>query len=198
MSTNRIVCAHLDREKLTTTTRIRNERGLTGDSYVPKSYLGNTLTILKATSKFKRSAKERRKKLQEELEERELERSGSIWSEQRKIDSAVASSATPPAAAAAAAAAGGANPGATGVGGGAMRGAVPSDGLLRTRSETMPSATVQQDFYVPVVQAADNSRMESQVDQLTTQVSQLHSMMVQLMDRQARLAESGGLAFRMP
>jgi hypothetical protein len=171
---------------------------LTGDSYVPKSYLGNTLTILKATSKFKRSAKERRKKLQEELEERELERSGSIWSEQRKIDSAVASSATPPAAAAAAAAAGGANPGATGVGGGAMRGAVPSDGLLRTRSETMPSATVQQDFYVPVVQAADNSRMESQVDQLTTQVSQLHSMMVQLMDRQARLAESGGLAFRMP
>jgi hypothetical protein len=79
-----------------------------------------------------------------------------------------------------------------------MRGAVPSDGLLRTRSETMPSATVQQDFYVPVVQAADNSRMESQVDQLTTQVSQLHSMMVQLMDRQARLAESGGLAFRMP
>ena len=197
MSTNRIVCAHLDRDKLTTTTRIRNERGLTGDSYVPKSYLGNTLTILKATSKFKRSAKERRKKLQEELEERELERSGSIWSEQRKIDSAVASSATPPAAAAAAAA-GGANPGATGVGGGAMRGAVPSDGLLRTRSETMPSATVQQDFYVPVVQAADNSRMESQVDQLTTQVSQLHSMMVQLMDRQARLAESGGLAFRMP
>jgi hypothetical protein len=196
VSTNRIVCAHLDREKLTTTTRIRNERGLTGDSYVPKSYLGNTLTILKATSKFKRSAKERRKKLQEELEERELERSGSIWSEQRKIDSAVASSATPPAAAAAAA--GGANPGATGVGGGAMRGAVPSDGLLRTRSETMPSATVQQDFYVPVVQAADNSRMESQVDQLTTQVSQLHSMMVQLMDRQARLAESGGLAFRMP
>ena len=163
---------------------------------MPKSYLGNTLTILKATSKFKRSAKERRKKLQEELEERELERSGSIWSEQRKIDSAVASSATPPAAAAAAA--GGANPGATGVGGGAMRGAVPSDGLLRTRSETMPSATVQQDFYVPVVQAADNSRMESQVDQLTTQVSQLHSMMVQLMDRQARLAESGGLAFRMP
>jgi hypothetical protein len=197
VSTNRIVCAHLDRDKLTTTTRIRNERGLTGDSYVPKSYLGNTLTILKATSKFKRSAKERRKKLQEELEERELERSGSIWSEQRKIDSAVASSATPPAAAAAAAA-GGANPGATGVGGGAMRGAVPSDGLLRTRSETMPSATVQQDFYVPVVQAADNSRMESQVDQLTTQVSQLHSMMVQLMDRQARLAESGGLAFRMP
>ena len=44
------------------------------------------MTILKASTKFKRSAKIRRQRMAEERAERELEQAGSIWSEMRQLE----------------------------------------------------------------------------------------------------------------
>jgi hypothetical protein len=151
-----------DREKLTTTTKIRDAKGLTPDSYVPKSYLNNTLTILKASSKFKRNAKERRKRLLEEQAERELEQAGSIWTQQRQLEEE------------------------------ATMGAASTSAQQSVPSQGQPQ------IFVPAVQANDNTKLEDQIGHLTAQVSQLHTLMRDLVERESRRAESGGLAFRMP
>eukprot|EP01047_Picozoa_sp_COSAG01_P082198 COSAG01_NODE_16686_length_1215_cov_0.904122_2_plen_152_part_00 len=148
-----------DRDKLATTTKIREAKGLTPESYVPTSYLGNTMTILKASSKFKRNAKERRKRLLEEQAERELEQAGSIWTQQRRLEEEAAAG---------------------------------------TSAQQTVVSQGQQQTFVPAVQATDNTKLEDQIGHLTAQVSQLHTMMKDLVDRESRRAESGGLAFRMP
>lgn len=156
-----------DREKLSTTAKIRLAKGLTPDSYVPKSYLGNTMTILKATSRFKRNAKARQRKLLEEQAERELEQAGSIWSEQRRLEQETAAAA-----------------------------ATASTGSGGLATSAQPQG--QQQIFVPAAQAVGNAKLEDQIGHLTTQVSELHNLMRQLLDQESRQAQSGGLAFRMP
>jgi hypothetical protein len=119
------------------------------------------MTILKASSRFKRNAKARQRKLLEEQAERELEQAGSIWTEQRRLQQETAAAGDT------------ANSGS-----GAQQG--------------------QQQMFVPAVQASGNTKLEDQIGHLTTQVSELHNLMRQLMDQQSREAQSGGLAFRMP
>ena len=69
-----------DRDKLTSTTAIREANNLTKDSYVFKEQaLGNTMTVLKASAKFKRKMKQKQKQQQEDIEERELEATGSFF-----------------------------------------------------------------------------------------------------------------------
>ena len=148
-----------DREKLATTTKIREAKGLTPEAYVPTSYLGNSMTILKASLKFKRHARERRKLLLEEQAEHELEQAGSIWSQQRQLE---------------------------------------EDAAAGTSAQQSVASQGQQQIFVPAVQATDNTKLEDQIGHLTAQVSQLHTLMRDLVDRESRRAESGGLAFRMP
>ena len=119
------------------------------------------MTVLKASSRFKRNAKARQRKLLEEQAERELEQAGSIWAEQRRLQQETAAA------------------GAT---------ANSDPGVQQG----------QQQMFVPAVQASGNTKLEDQIGHLTTQVSELHNLMRQLMDQQSRQAQSGGLAFRMP
>lgn len=122
-----------------TTARIRRAKGLTDDAYVPRAFFNNTMTVVKATMKMKRGARDQRKRLREEREERELEQAGSFWTEPRELEQNALSS-----------------------------------------------------------KPTENANLEDKISHLTMQVSQLHTLMSQMVDGQARLAGSGGLAFRMP
>ena len=150
------------------TTLIRGAKGLTSDLYVPRNMMGNTMTALKASSKFKRKAKLKRQQQQEATEEKLLNAAGSFFG----MHHDAANSAESAAAAAAVAAAAPAAP-------------APASSVATAR------------FISPPSMKADNTKLEGQVEALTVQMGQLTGMMQQIIDNQAGAA-NGGLAFRMP